>query len=419
MYEDRVLSRQLIKELRRSHTVLDPLTDLHVGETLDARMRDSVRQADKIIVVCSKNSQRLSYKNNFITIVQSERKDLVQSVILLLLDQAEPSILFNGCARLPFIDVRETATALEHLIGRERHVPEWISEPPRAGSDTALVAVQAAERVLARDKRVVGHYFRWDEPTVDDLQVWADRIERPFRGTFGLVESFLIGGSTGTGKSFFVQEIARVLGVKFIEMDFSDMPLPKIAACLSDVREATVPVLVLIDEVDTASASSEFYDQAFQILEKNHTGHPRVCVLLGSARGGSKAVRTAMLARPPKCADMAGRVPPGHCFDVPEPTLRDRIAFAGGLMEANMSGASLQRIEKFAAYYLLSDPELSTGRDVREFLRPAFKRFHDRGAGRGLLYDDLFEPGDPRGRDFMLRNGSKVEMLRGRYISFD
>jgi hypothetical protein len=441
-HEDRIPARQITNALGGRYTLIDPYSEITADDDLDERIRQFSRESDKILIVFSRNTVTMAFRDNLLPIIASTRGDLADSTVIITLDSTPVPKAFKDCVQLPIADLLSSIEPLHSVIEaspRETQRPKTGSanvtsanmprrpaiaaSPTEAQGDPALSIVESVRRIRSADTRVVQNYFRWDEATVNELKDCAARIKEGLSGKPRSPETFLFGGTSGSGKTFFVEQIAADIGggVKFVPFDFSDMTLKAVRAKVKQVHETDRPVLVMIDEVDTGSAKREFYDHTFQLLEKNETNHPRTCVLLGSSIGGYKSVISTMKAKPPKCCDMATRITQQNCLDVPEPTLHDRIAIVAGQVQMNMHSTdpAVRRIEKLAAYYILSNSQLNTARALRKIMELTFERLEKRGATKGIMYNDLFDPGDVAEREFIVEHQMKLEMLKGRYIKFE
>jgi hypothetical protein len=245
---------------------------------------------------------------------------------------------------------------------------------------------------------VIGYYFRWKDKTINMLRRWANEITTGLRTQTNAASNFLIGGSSGGGKTYLAEQIAAACGAKCVRIDFKDKGLThqRVLELVLEVRNATVPVLVLLDEVDTPSAEPWLFDDTFDLLEikKRDQSRQVVCILTGSATGGAKEVHKYLKTRTTKAKDLGTRVL--RSFDVPDAIFEDQLAVLAAQVKKNLSDLdpSVHRICKVAAYYILSDPKYLVPRHLRDLIEDAVGRMKKRGGSEGLLYSDLESAGN-------------------------
>jgi predicted ATPase len=289
---------------------------------------------------------------------------------------------------------------------------------PEPDVDEALATVGALSRLSLEELSVVGAYRRFDEPVRNRLRDWHRRIAGPIMTPTSVHENFLIWAAPGSGKSFLIQETARVLNgrVAYFELNLARLPREEFVSRLHEVREHADPLICLLDEVDARGDETWPYEEAFSLLDLNLApDRVAVFVLVGSHPGGMDAMAGAIKGRS-KGTDMLDRVPASHRFDIPAPTLGDRIAIVTGqvLEAARLRGEPVEEVEKFALYYVLRDGGLETPRQLRDLAVAAVQ--HLPAGETRLKYDDLFYRGDTRGKDFWSGHAAAARALSDRFV---
>src|SRR5438132_1571265 len=136
---------------------------------------------------------------------------------------------------------------------------------------------------------VLGKYRRFSNEDRSKLVGLADRIRRPLSSKSHTRENFLIYAPPGSGKTFFIEELARTLesGITFVPIDLSRDDREACEKKLAAVTGATLPCLCMIDEVDGRKSEDWPYDSIYKKLDLNEVQDrsPVVFVLIGSSGG--------------------------------------------------------------------------------------------------------------------------------------
>lgn len=112
--------------------------------------------------------------------------------------------------------------------------------------------------------RVVGAYTRYDEGVRNALQDARQRILAGFDPPGGKRENHLIWAAPGTGKTFFVQQIAASLpdGIRYYEVNLAKCGEPEFRAGLRKIDDQTA-CLCLVDEIDTRPVEGRYPTPAY------------------------------------------------------------------------------------------------------------------------------------------------------------
>ncbi len=251
---------------------------------------------------------------------------------------------------------------------------------------------------------VHGKYRRFSNEDRSKLVGLADRIRRPLSEKSHTRENFLIYASPGSGKTFFIEELARTLGsgITFVPIDLSRDDRDVCAKMLAAVDGATLPCLCMIDEVDGRKSEDWPYDTIYKKLDLNeaHGRQPVVFVLIGSS-GGTVSRLSEVIRLRYKGNDLMDRVlqSPQHWAEIPPMGVGDTVCvYASKILEAAAEECkSIKDVEKFAAYYVIL-----TGRTPRQIKLLADQAVRRVPKGHTQVrYDNHFEAGDNSNRAFL------------------
>jgi ATPase family associated with various cellular activities (AAA) len=272
---------------------------------------------------------------------------------------------------------------------------------------------------------VVGQYMRDDERVRNRLKDWCARISRPLTTSPTKIhENFLIWAAPGSGKSFLIQQLATSLSssIAYIELNLAAMTRADFNAGLRSVAASNAPTLCLLDEIDSRGDEDWPYEDVLPLLDLNRSGdRPVVFVLVGSRGDGREGMIARMKERPngterPKGKDLIDRVPGDRRFEIPPTTLKDKgIIVAAHVTEAaRLRGARVREIEKMLLYYVLSNQDLTSPRQLSDLARDAVQRMSIKDDR--LRYDNLFEDGDTRNQRFFAAHLDAANQLSGVFV---
>jgi phosphoserine phosphatase len=251
---------------------------------------------------------------------------------------------------------------------------------------------------------VLGKYRRFSNEDRSTLVGLADRIRRPLSEKSRTRENFLIYASPGSGKTFFIEEIARMLGpaITFVAIDLSRDDREACERKLAQAAGAKVPCLCMIDEVDGRKNDDWPYDAIYKKLDLNEDANrpPVVFVLIGSSGGTVKRLGEVIRSRY-KGKDMMDRVLESsqHWAEIPSMGVGDTVCvYASKILEAaETEGKAIRDVEKVAAYYAVLTR--STPRQIKLLADQAVRRV-PKGHTQ-VRYDNHFEAGDKSNKVFL------------------
>jgi DNA replication protein DnaC len=288
------------------------------------------------------------------------------------------------------------------------------------GHDGILQALERISGLSLEELSVVGNYCRFDQKTRNSLKDWHMRIVQNFHTKMCTHENFLIWAAPGSGKSFFVGEIGESLrnkGVKFVGLNLAKDSQKDFQFKLDDLSAIKEPTLCMVDEIDARSDEAWPYDVLFSHLDRNLSSElVSVFVLIGSSRAGMNGMIQEMLTRK-KGQDLLDRIPIDRRFEIPAMCIEDKaVVFASNLREAAKNrGQAVKYIEKFALFFILSEPEFNSPRQLRDLAYSAVGRMvttDDR-----MHYDNLFAVGERRNQQFWGEHQEAANELANLYVS--
>ena len=265
---------------------------------------------------------------------------------------------------------------------------------------------------------VVGNYVRYDPDVRNSLKDWKQKIIAGLQSQAPRTHSYLIWAPAGSGKSFFVQEIARLLGdnVDYTDLNLARLDEDEFRLRLAELNRRQRGCLCLIDEIDARPSESWPYEALLPSLDRPDIKTSMVFVLAGSSTSGIEEMKQRLGSRP-KGPDLLSRVPAGNQFVVPQLSPVDRALVA--LVQLRHAGRQIGRpvneVEKLALYYACLNPRISNARQIREFANQSVERLPP-GEDR-VKYDHLFAPGDQENKEFWARTEPVRKGLAGAFVS--
>jgi TolB-like protein/Tfp pilus assembly protein PilF len=245
---------------------------------------------------------------------------------------------------------------------------------------------------------VVGSYARYEPTTRNALKDLRTRIVRGLEspGT----DNFLLWAAPGSGKTFFVREISRILGpkIEYIEINLAEADETEFREPLQRADLSTRATLLFIDEVDAKPGATWPYELLLPVLEPVKARKiPLVAVLAGSGGSSIEELQERISARQ-KGSDLISRIPATNRAQIPPLTPGDRAVVTVSSLNSPEGMRPVTEIEKIALYYLMALPEASSPRQLRAAVTRALAR--KPLADERLKYDHLFEAGDPQNKQF-------------------
>jgi TolB-like protein/Tfp pilus assembly protein PilF len=267
---------------------------------------------------------------------------------------------------------------------------------------------------------VVGDYVRFDNDARHLLKDFRQKLVAGFAAPPGGSENFLIWGPPGSGKTYFVQEIAHASsGVTYIEINLAESNEGSFRSSVDKVESLSQDVICLIDEVDAKAGEPWPYELLLRHLEPPTKRSKHVSFVLAGSSGRSLQDVADTISSRPKGIDLLSRIPASNRLSVPPLGDVDRLLVAvTQLMRAAAErGKAIHEVEKMAAYYMIRNTRLQGARQLRDFALECARRI-PQGEDR-VKYDDLFQSGDPENKAFWMRTQHAHNRLVNSYLTVD
>ena len=235
-------------------------------------------------------------------------------------------------------------------------------------------------------------------------------------------DNYLIWAPPGSGKSFFIQEIANSLGpsIYYRELNLAQLDEREFRSALSEIEKLDKPRLCFIDEVDSKLSESWPYEALLPELEPPANRRiTRTCFILAGSSGNSLSGMKDNIGKRPKGIDLLSRVPPGNEFVIEGLGLGDRLLVASTqfLSAAKDYGRNIDEAEKLVFYYIALNPVLKSARQIRQLAVRCIERMPP--AEERIKYDYLFDAGDPENKEFWNKSGSFRNELVNSYVRIE
>jgi uncharacterized repeat protein (TIGR01451 family) len=280
---------------------------------------------------------------------------------------AEPTVLSDKAAH---VDTREAAEARSLLAG--------------------------LNVVTLSHYRIVGNYVRYGGAVCSALKDARQKIVSACRSSSPKRENYIIWAPSGSGKTYFVQEVAALLGdsVHYSELNLAKLDEAGFRSGLAELRGVHGPSLCLVDEADAKPDEPWPYEALMPFLDASATEGARFVFVLTGSSGSSLEEMKKTIASRPKGSDILSRVPTDNEYSIPSMGVGDRllVVLSQFRLAGKQMGHDVREVEKLGLYYVALNPRLSNARQLREFAVRCAERVlpsDDR-----LKYDSLFRPGD-------------------------
>jgi len=292
-------------------------------------------------------------------------------------------------------------------------IPEDTREAVEARSLLAGLSV-----VTLSHYRIVGNYVRYSDALRNSLKDARQKIASACRNPSPKRENYIIWAPPGSGKTYFVQEVASQLGetIRYREINLAKLDEAGFRSGLAELRGIPGPWLCLIDEVDAKPDEPWPYEALLPFLDASATEGARfVFVLAGSSGSSIEEMKKAIASRP-KGSDMLSRVPNDNEYSIASMSVGDRmlVVLSQFRQAGRQMGREVREVEKLGLYYVALNPRLSNARQLREFaVRCAERVLPDDDR---LKYDSLFHPGDLENKIFWSQALKSASALVGSFL---
>ena len=323
----------------------------------------------------------------------------------------------EGNMHIPFFgDANAILRATAEFLGDPVEVlPSKKAETPYNAETTSVkedpaalkaqVFIDGLDKVALSQYRIIGDYNRYEEEVRNTLKDIKQKIISGFGHSTLKRENHLIWAPPGTGKTYFVQQVAASISssVQYREINLAKMDEVTFRSSLSEILNSEQPCLSLIDEVDAKPKEPWPYELLLPYLDTAVKKAGRFVFVLAGSSGSTLLEMKEGIASRPKGSDLLSRIPSENEHTIAAMSLGDRLLVA--LAQFKQAGVEVDRevreVEKLGLFYIALSPHLLNARQLREFAVRGVERM-PAGDDR-IKYDHLFNPGDPENKAFWMR----------------
>ena len=283
----------------------------------------------------------------------------------------------------------------------------------------AIGLVRGLDEIELSDYRVIGGIIRYSQSARNSMKDTKQRIVTSLISQPFGCDNYLIWAPPGSGKSFFVQEIAKSLGsaIYYRELNLAQLDEREFRSALSDIEKVDKPRLYFIDEVDSKPSEPWPYEALLPSLEPPVGKKTmRSCFVLAGSSGNSISGMKENILKRLKGTDLLSRIPPRNEFVIEGLGLGDRLLVASSqfLNVARDAGRNIDEVEKMVLYYVTSNSRLKSARQIRQLAVRCIERM-PLGEER-IKFDYLFDAGDPENKEFWIKTGELRNEFVGTFI---
>jgi predicted AAA+ superfamily ATPase len=245
----------------------------------------------------------------------------------------------------------------------------------------------------------------------------AAGFDRPSRKR----ENYLIWAAPGSGKTYFVQQVAASLPhtISYQECNLAKCNRQEFLAGLGQLDAKGKPCLCLIDEVDAKPDEAWPYEVLLPYLDANADRGAQFVFVLAGSFGFSLTEMKKQIASRPKGADLLTRIPAGNEFEIPPMNLGDRVlVILSHFRQAGKESVrEVKEVEKLGLYYVALNSRLANARQLHELAVRTIERLPT-GEDR-IKYDHLFGAGDPENKAFWMQSLPAAAELSSRFVTLE
>ena len=284
----------------------------------------------------------------------------------------------------------------------------------------AVSLLRAMSVVSLSRYRIVGNYFRFEEDVRNGLKDVRQRILAAFESSALKRENYLLWAPPGSGKTFFVQQVASSLkkdNIGYRELNLAQTEEAGLRLALEEIRKSEQPFLCLIDEIDAKLGESWPYEVMLPYMDAAASRGGRCVFITAGSSGSSLSEMKKGIASRPKGADLLSRIPWGNEYSVPPMSFGDRIlvTLSQFIQTSKGIGRDVTEVEKMALLYITLNPKLSSARQLSEFAVRCVERMQP--SDDRIKYDNLFDPGNPENKAFWMKTHVVADQLVNSFIA--
>ena len=259
------------------------------------------------------------------------------------------------------------------------------------------------------DYYVVKGYVKYDEIQRNRLQDLYVRISRTISEWSDGKENYLIWAPPSSGKTYLVKKITETLSEDY-ERDFGFVELNlakyknelEFRGKLHDIQKDTDSrnIVAFIDEIDSKEEENWPLETLLPFMEINeHTNNTLIWILAGSSGQTLDEFRGKMETRS-KGKDLLTRIPEDNIIEIEKPSISDKFLLICSyiLSLSAVRKQPLNKIEKFALFYLIHSPDIINPRQLKDVIHSGIRRVDD--SDDRLMYQDLFSRTGEKDREY-------------------
>jgi len=285
-------------------------------------------------------------------------------------------------------------------------------------TNDALKLINQFDTLQLPKFRIIGNYVRYDNTVRNTLKNMKQKVIEGLQPKSVGNENYLIWGPPGSGKSYFVQEIAKSLGndIFYKELNLTKLDKDQFRSDLTTLEKIDKPCICLIDEVDSESSGEWAYEILLTHLFPSAPRKFRICFILAGSSGFNIEEMKKRIISHNKGTDLKSRILPKNEYVIPPLDIGDNLVVASSqlVQTAEKFNLKIKEVEKLALFYIAVDPQFSNARQVSELVVKSIKRIPT-GEDR-IKYDHLFDAGDPINKEFWEKAKSLDANLSNSFI---
>ena len=281
----------------------------------------------------------------------------------------------------------------------------------------ALTMIKKSDIIQLSDYKIIGNYVRYDEKIINKLKDLKREIIQCTNPKTKKEGNFLIWGSSGTGKTYLINEIADSQKdiVKYHELNLAELSQPKFKLKINKIEKAKKNCICLIDEIDSDSKAKWVYELLLPHLSPISKRKFKICFILAGSGGRSIDKMKEKINSKNKGKDCLSRIPNDNHYTIPTPNVGDRfLTIASQLLNKSKKRFEINKIDKLALFYILVSSKYSSPRQIEQLVISAVQRV-PLGEDR-MSYDALFEYGDLTNKEFWLQAKTYDSKLLNSFI---
>jgi pimeloyl-ACP methyl ester carboxylesterase len=281
--------------------------------------------------------------------------------------------------------------------------------------------IGAMDRVVLSRYRVVGDYTRYEETARNTLKDVRHKMATGFDRPSRKRENYLIWAAPGSGKTYFVQQVASSLpqAIRYQEFNLAKYSRQEFLSSLGQLDGEKKPCLCLIDEIDAKPDEAWPYEVLLPYLDASAERAAQFVFVLAGSSGFSLVEMKKQIASRPKGADLLTRIPTGNECEIAQMSLGDRVLVV--LSQFKQAGRELGRevkeVEKLSLYYVALNSRLANARQLHELAVRTIERLP--AAEDRIKYDHLFGAGDPENKSFWMQSLPAAADLANRFVTLE